>query len=282
MAIPQASNIALPVYPSCSAELVAADCSGDNFGGLPFVVDASKSTQSCTGPALVKSLNLSCLTACPCNSYYASSNMQCSTCQPCPIGGNCSADAVLAFAGHWGAFDPVTGVVSFAQCPTGYCCDGHTWPCTELKSCAGYRTGQLCGDCLPGFTASIGSEHCIGIRSCKRSLTPLASVSFFAFIVAALVQLVPVSGVWLPATTFPSGKAKLIIFFAQVLQLPVACMATRHLRGAVMRACIFFTLLNQLFHVPPSTTPPLPPVSLCACTHIVPRCRHARCPPMLS
>lgn len=108
-------------------------------------------------------------------------------------------------------------MVSFGVCPTEYCCGGPAWPCTKRNSCAGNRTGQLCGDCTKGFVVPIGSEYCVSVDSCSSSLGLVVGVGVVVFIAGALVQLIPVSGVWLPSTTFPSGKARLAIYFAQVV-----------------------------------------------------------------
>lgn len=215
--VPQAALISMLLPVCVSLGLTATDCSGYDYGSVSFTVDASKSLQSCSGPALVTAANVSCLVTCGCNYYQAISHQQCTNCEACPPGGQCSADSILAVAGQWGAPDPATGVVSFGVCPTEYCCGGPAWPCTKRNSCAGNRTGQLCGDCTKGFVVPIGSEYCVSVDSCSSSLGPVAGVGVVVFIAGALVQLIPVSGVWLPSTTFPSGKARLAIYFAQVV-----------------------------------------------------------------
>lgn len=211
--VSRATNVVTPkvTASSCSLGMAAADCSGLDYGALTIHVD-----NSCS----LTTLNVSCLVACNCSYYQATSNQQCTVCEKCPPGGQCSADNILAVAGQWGA-PSADGVVTFARCPPGYCCGARAWPCTERSSCAGNRHGQLCGDCLPGFVESIGSEQCVAVSTCTMTgKAAIVGVSFVVFIAAALVQLVPVSGVWMPSKTFPSGKAKLVVFFAQVRLRP--------------------------------------------------------------
>jgi hypothetical protein len=196
----------------CPPGLSPTDCSGEQFGGVPN----SSPCPYCPGAVFTTSLNMSCLEPCPCGSYRVTDHRQCQLCEACPIGGNCFSGLLLAVAGHWGAAD-AAGTVEFSACPADYCCDGSVeWPCSAPNSCAGNRTGALCGDCAPGTVESVGSEHCVAVDRCAGDV-PLVWPAFVAIVlVAAGVQLTTVSGVWRPSSAPPSGKAKLLIFYAQV------------------------------------------------------------------
>ena len=63
-------------------------------------------------------------------------------CMECPYGGLCTDGNVVAVPGYWGGVQPASGALSFAVCPTGYCCDGtQRDPCTGPASCR-YVTGR--------------------------------------------------------------------------------------------------------------------------------------------
>ena len=142
-------------------------------------------------------------------------------CRPCPLGGQCGADGgVVATPGYWGGANG-DGTVTLVLCPTGYCCDGDddassVWPCAAIGVCGGNRVGRLCGDCRPGYVESIGSPVCVPVGQCADDRPVLWTVGAVGVLLAALVQLVLVSDVWLPAQRFPSGKMKLAVYFFQV------------------------------------------------------------------
>jgi hypothetical protein len=195
----------------CPSTLVLTDCSGGQFGARP----SPSPGPYCSGDVLVTSANVSCLSACPCDAYWVTGNQQCRQCQSCPVGGNCVGGSLLAVAGHWGAAD-AGGTVEFAACPTDYCCDGSIeWPCSTPNSCAGNRTGALCGDCVAGYVESVGSDHCVPVDRCSEDIVMVWPVLVVVVLVAAAVQLTTVSGVWKPSPEYPSGKAKIMIFYAQ-------------------------------------------------------------------
>lgn len=196
---------------ACPSPLVLTDCSGEQFGVRP----SPSPGPYCSGDVLVSSVNVSCLSACPCDSYWVTEQQQCHQCQACPVGGNCVGGSLLAVAGHWGAAD-AGGTVQFAVCPTDYCCDGsEEWPCSAPNSCAGNRTGALCGNCLAGFVESVGSDHCVPVERCSGDVPLVWPMLVAVVFVAAAVQLTTVSGVWRPTPESPSGKAKMVIFYAQ-------------------------------------------------------------------
>jgi uncharacterized membrane protein YgcG len=97
------------------------------------------------------------------------------TCKPCPYGGSCNgAGNVSAAAGFWGSNSSGANVapasLSFFRCPGGYCCDGggitSATRCVGIDTCAGNRTGALCGGCAVGFTQTIGSTTCRATAQC--------------------------------------------------------------------------------------------------------------------
>ncbi len=135
------------------------------------------------------------------------------TCLPCPTGGQCLTSGVAANPGFWGAADNSTGVVSFVGCPSGYCCAQA--PCGGMGVCAGNRVGGLCGACEPGYVEGLGSPDCVPAASCAGDAAPTWVALVAGILVAAALQVTTVSGVWLAAGV-PTGKMKLVIYFAQV------------------------------------------------------------------
>jgi hypothetical protein len=97
-----------------------------------------------------------------------------------------------------------------------YCCDNSTFPCTSASSCAGSRAGLLCGDCIPGYTETLGSSQCGPVVNCAREQRMVWSLVVLALLCVGGVQLVVVSGVGLSRKTAPSGRLKLMIYYAQV------------------------------------------------------------------
>jgi hypothetical protein len=137
-------------------------------------------------------------------------------CFPCPSGGLCSRGGVTATSHHWGDSDG-SGKVSFAVCPTGYCCDDTTmWKCTAIDTCGGNRGGPLCGTCLPGYTEALGSATCALVDRCSNDTVLLWSLVSTALVVIAFIQLGVVSQVWATLDSAPSGRMKLLIYYAQV------------------------------------------------------------------
>jgi hypothetical protein len=134
-------------------------------------------------------------------------------CQPCPEGAVCADGAVTAAPGYWGAVDNGTASVSLVPCPKGYCCPAS--PCASVGDCAGNRVGVLCGDCAPGFVEGLGSPACVPTPACPRDAGLIWSVLVLGTLASAALQVTFVSGVWL-ARGPPTGKMKLVIYFAQV------------------------------------------------------------------
>ncbi len=80
-------------------------------------------------------------------------------CVKCPYGAECSGNNVIPRPNYWGRW--YESELMFHQCPAGYCCTGSVnGPCETYKSCAGNRTGTLCGSCKNGFSLSILTGKC--------------------------------------------------------------------------------------------------------------------------
>ena len=97
-----------------------------------------------------------------------------------------------------------------------YCCDNTRFPCTSMSSCAGNRHGPLCGDCAPGYVDNLGSAVCGPVASCASDRKVVWVIVVSALLVVGAVHLTVVSGVGLAASKAPSGRLKLVIYFAQV------------------------------------------------------------------
>ncbi len=86
-------------------------------------------------------------------------------CRKCPTSAVCEGDNLVPIPNYWGYFSKERTV--FEQCPVGYCCSKtEKSPFLKYNSCAGNRTGTLCGACLPGFSVSIISGQCIADGNC--------------------------------------------------------------------------------------------------------------------
>ena len=86
-------------------------------------------------------------------------------CISCPYGAACSGNNIVPRPNYWGYWHE--GELAFQQCPAGYCCSGNeNAPCTSYNSCAGNRTGSLCGRCQDGFSVSILSGKCTSDNHC--------------------------------------------------------------------------------------------------------------------
>ena len=103
------------------------------------------------------------------------------------------------------------------MCASGrYCCDNSTYACASLSSCAGNRHGLLCGDCAFGYVENIGSSRCGPVSKCAQDRKVVWVIVIAALLLVGGVHLTVVSGVGLTSTKAPSGRLKLLIYYAQV------------------------------------------------------------------
>jgi hypothetical protein len=215
----------------------------DSMGGLygpngSYLALSTFCENAEVGVVLVSSLEFTC-NVCPRGQYLLRAGSSDGTpsqssyfpCQLCPAGAVCEDSGVMAVPGYWGAPDVATsagasspirssapwGTASFVVCPEGYCCSGiPPWPCSSMGSCSGHRTGALCGDCAPQYVESLGSRQCTARSSCASDRFVVWSVIVVGEVVAALLQLTVVSGVWLTSPGRPTGRMKLAIYWSQV------------------------------------------------------------------
>ncbi len=88
-------------------------------------------------------------------------------CILCPYGATCPGNNVLPKPNFWGYWQG--GELVFQQCPALYCCSGgQNAPCEKYNSCAGNRTGILCGACKNGFSVSILTGECMPDIKCEQ------------------------------------------------------------------------------------------------------------------
>ncbi len=97
-----------------------------------------------------------------------------------------------------------------------YCCDNSTFPCSSPSRCAGNRAGPLCGDCVRGHVETIGSSQCGAVAKCPHDRKIAWVVVVTALLFVGAVQLTVVSGVGRSRAAAPSGRLKLVIYYAQV------------------------------------------------------------------
>ncbi len=94
-------------------------------------------------------------------------NKRTTSCLECPYGARCTGNNVVPRPNYWGFWHE--GELVFQQCPVGYCCsDSEEASCMKYNSCAGNRTGPLCGTCQQGFSVSILTGKCTMNTNCGR------------------------------------------------------------------------------------------------------------------
>ena len=172
---------------------------------------------------LTSSLQFAC-TPCPAGTYAltggysngAPGNVTNPSCNACPFGGICVNGGVIAQPGYWGAANASHGV-SFALCPSGYCCSSPA-NCVSMSSCAGSRTGTLCGECLPGYVEAMGSTLCVPVTACVHDKSLFWPLFVLAMFLDAVIQLAFVSDVWNPSSARPDATIKCLLYFFQVCQ----------------------------------------------------------------
>ena len=87
-------------------------------------------------------------------------------CIKCPYGASCSGNNVVPRQNFWGYW--YEGQLSFQACPVGYCCSGNDKaPCDRFNTCAGNRTGALCGACQENFSVSVLTGRCTPNTKCQ-------------------------------------------------------------------------------------------------------------------
>lgn len=155
-------------------------------------------------------------------------------CALCPYGGACGdGTSITATPGYWGALvqagstpaGRMTHGVEFTSCPPGYCCSsasGGLAPCKGIDTCAGARTGRLCGACAEGHSEVFASAICRGDDACDDGAWFWA-----AYLVGVLLEgcfLLVVSEVWWPRRNRdPNNKIRLVSYFYQVCSLWRVC-----------------------------------------------------------
>ena len=141
-------------------------------------------------------------------------------CIKCPFGGRCTGNNVIARPNYWGYWHE--GELKFQQCPAGYCCSGtDSSPCTMYNSCAGNRSGILCGICKESFSVSILEGKCTPNSKCQKDqwfwiFVPLIAFSYamwytfkddiFAFLLAFTNKLKIIGNRKNVQATAPHGK----------------------------------------------------------------------------
>ncbi len=105
-------------------------------------------------------------------------------CVACPYGGYCPEGSIIARPNFWGYKDKEEENIKFVTCPSGYCCDQISTPCTAFNTCAKHREGRLCGKCVQGFTETLITNDCVPDSECKDTWL------WIVFAAAAFVYLI--------------------------------------------------------------------------------------------
>lgn len=85
-----------------------------------------------------------------------------------------------------------------------------------LNKCDGHRTGPLCGDCLDTYVEAVGSAQCVLQSTCDERAAEVRLAGAVVLMLSAVLQLTLVSGVWNGASSPPTNKIKLALYFFQV------------------------------------------------------------------
>ena len=89
-------------------------------------------------------------------------------CLPCPFGAICVKRNIVAKRNYWGHRNSlsVPPSLTFIACPEHYC--RQPGPGTnDYNSCSGNRRGILCGECTPGYSATVFSPECRKDEECE-------------------------------------------------------------------------------------------------------------------
>ncbi|PFX12571.1 hypothetical protein AWC38_SpisGene23448 [Stylophora pistillata] len=92
-------------------------------------------------------------------------------CLPCPFGASCVERNIVAKPNFWGHLNrsSVPPSLTFFACPEHYC--RKPGPNTNgYNSCSENRTGILCGECIPGYSATLFSTQCRKDEECDNYL----------------------------------------------------------------------------------------------------------------
>ena len=109
-------------------------------------------------------------------------------CLKCPPGALCDGQ-VRVIDNHWGK--QVGNELSVIPCPDGYYCSSQTTPCNGYNTCAGPRTGTLCGTCEQDYVQNYMGGDCV--------LKKEAGCNLFIFLnYFVLVSLAHTIGLTLP------------------------------------------------------------------------------------
>ncbi len=93
------------------------------------------------------------------------SSQQSLDCIKCPYGAICSGNNIVPRPNYWGYWR--WDELAFEQCPARYCCaNTENARCEKYDSCAGNRTGIICGACRKGFSVSILTGECMPDSEC--------------------------------------------------------------------------------------------------------------------
>ena len=108
----------------------------------------------------------------------------------------------------------------YPYCPYDYCHPPSLSVSVDLSldngsdsQCANYRGGLLCGNCLPGYSLSLGSSKCM---ECSNSWHGRFEVIVIAFIIAGILLVV---SLLVLNITVAVGTLNSIIFFANILNI---------------------------------------------------------------
>ena len=89
-------------------------------------------------------------------------------CLPCPFGASCVKRNIVAKRNYWGHRNSlsVPPSLTFIACPEHYCRQPGPGA-NGYNSCSGNRRGILCGECTPGYSATVFSPECRKDEECE-------------------------------------------------------------------------------------------------------------------
>jgi hypothetical protein len=127
--------------------------------------------------------------------------------------------------------------VAFALCPLDYCCtsegtlgtgtsagSGAATGLTNLpyaycaaSTCAGQRTGTLCGSCMPGYSQSLSGVQCVTDDQCHAGVWVIPLLVVFGLGYAAYVLVSAMRGI--DPSAEPDGMALILFSFFQTVSI---------------------------------------------------------------
>jgi hypothetical protein len=178
----------------------------------------------------------------------------------CPYGVISCTGSFIVTPGLWLRFENMSSnassLLSFSptsatRCPSGFCqCRNTTSGGCELTAplnlylnseslsdaslCSGSRTGVLCSQCLPGFTAVLNERTCMPNEDCRQKLAWIWALVLFSYLMYGLY-------IALSCLNDRSGVMSALLYFGQMSQFALP-------QAAGQSSSLFASSLTSIAH----------------------------------